>query len=380
MSALPPVAAWLLRAGGRAGARLGARALVAFAFHAAFLDLWSGVGFVGAVASPLGLALLAVAGLAFLAGAAGALAAARAGGAALRAAPRVATLAGAGLALVGLTASLVLRDARTVVVVEGDRLAPGTLAGAPALSFGRVTLLPHGPHVLSKTVEIAASAAGQRAAVGLFPPTTLAGWNLSVYKYGYAPSIAWTRPDGRGRREQVVALGTLPHDEDEASLVTWTPETNVMMGAGTFPPRLEELASVAPDVRVFLRLVSARVGGVERDLRDPEAYRWLADGRLEDPTFHVQVLLGRERIHEGAASAGGRVETPAGTLDIAADVPLFVELLATRDPWLPWGASGLGLLAVGLVARLGGWITRTVRAATARRREPAGATSSPATR
>jgi hypothetical protein len=147
-------------------------------------------------------------------------------------------------------------------------------------------------------------------------------------------------------------LGTLPHTEEESALVEWTPEANVMMGAGTFPPRLEDLVSPpGADAHLFLRLDAATIAGARRDLRDPDAYRWLVDGRLEDPEFFVQAFRGKEKVFEGKVRGGEGVGFPGGALELEREVLLWVDLLAVRDPLLPWAAAGLALLAAGLLLR-----------------------------
>ena len=191
----------------------------------------------------------------------------------------------------------------------------------------------------------ATSASGARVVIGLFPPVRVGGWLLSVYRFGYAPMIEWVGADGRRLGSGRILLGTVPHDDEEARLVTWTPAPNVMMGAGTFPPKLEELVRGGHEDRLFLRLAGER-----RDLRDPDAYRWLADGRLEQPLFFVQVLRGREKLYEGRIAGGSAARLEDGGLvAIAPDVAIFADLLATRDPWLPVAGAGLALLAAGLV-------------------------------
>jgi hypothetical protein len=350
-----PTAA-LAALGARATA-FGRGALVAFAFYTAALELGRGAGLIEAITSFPGLLLLAAGGLGLLAGAAGALASGPTASRVVAAAIR----GGAALAVLAVPASLLLRDTRQRVVVEGETIPPGELPGLSGVGFGAVRIAPRGPHLLSKTVQLEArQGGGAPVTVGTFPPARVGPWALSVFRFGYAPAIRWTAPDGRASGG-LVPLGTMPNDEEEASLVEWSPEPNVMMGAGTFPPKREDLVPVGAGCHVFLRIAEARVGGVVRDLRAPEAYRWLADGRLEDVAFDVLVLRGRERVFSGTVRAGARVETPIGTLELAPDVAIWVELLATRDPFLPWAVAGLALLALGLCVRLAGVVRCVVR-------------------
>jgi hypothetical protein len=328
-------------------ARAGATLLVGFAFYAAAMDLGLSRGLVGAVASPAGLLLLLASGVLLLAGAAGALAAGAPGRAA-----RALVRGGAGLALVALPLSLLLRDTRTPTLLEGEALEPRELPGAP-LRLDRVALRPAGPHVLSMTVD--AHARGEDGApvtIGLFPPTAAGPWRVTVIRFGYAPGVEWRGPDGQLLGAGRIALGTFAHAEEEAALVQWTPETNVMMGAGTFPPRMEELVSARErGEHLFLRLEEATVAGVRRDLREADAYRWLSGGRLEDPVFFVQVIRGGHTVYAGRVEGGGGVQFDGGTVRIDRDVALWVDLLAVRDPFLP--AVGVGLALLGLGASLG---------------------------
>jgi hypothetical protein len=325
------------------------RVLAAFAFYAAALDLGFARGFVMSVASPAGLVLLAAAGvlLGF-----GAYQAARAPG---PLAPRLARMlasGGAALALVAIPASLATRDTRQLQVGEGQELGPGP--GVPPLRFGNVALAPRGPHVLSKTVDVEVFPRGGRPLeVGLFPPHALGAWRATVTRFGYALGVHWAEAGGAPLAEGYVMLGTLPRREEDAALVTFTPTPNVMMGAGTFPPALEDLLSPEhADAHLFLRLDEATIAGERRDLRDPDAYRWLVDGRLEDPVVFAQVFRGEEKVFEGKVRAGDAVTFAGGSLALERDVLLWVDLLAVRDPFLAWAVAGLGLLAAGLLLRV----------------------------
>src|SRR6266542_3879770 len=320
--------------------------LVALAFYVAALDLAWGWGFIQSVASAPGLLLLAGAGALL---AASALRAARAPGSVAVRSTRTLLRAGTALTILALAASLLLRSGGGLSAGEGQAIPASE--DYPALQFGEVSLAPHGPHVLSKTVEVEVLAEGrgeEPVRIGLFPPTHLAGHRFTVLRFGYAPGFTLLKPDGARIADGRVKLGTLPQTQEAASLVAWTPETNVMMGAGTFPPRLEDLVTpTGSDLHVFLRIVEATLGGVRRDLADPEAYRWLLDGRPADVVFLVQVFRGRERVFDGRVRAGQEVTFAGGALALAPDVLLWVDVLATSNPALPAVAVGLVLLAAG---------------------------------
>ena len=327
--------------------------LVALAFYVAALDLAWGWGFIQSVSSAPALVLLAGAGALL---AASALRAARAPGSIAARSARTLLRAGTALTILALAASLLLRSGGGLSAGEGEEIPPR--GSYPALQIGEVTLAPHGPHVLSKTVEVEVfrEGDGEPVRIGLFPATDLAGHRLTVLRFGYAPGITLVGSDGAPIAEGRVKLGTLPQTQEAASLVAWTPETNVMMGAGTFPPRLEDLVTpTGSDLHVFLRIVEATLGGVRRDLADPEAYRWLLDGRPADVVFLVQVFRGRERVFDGRVRAGQEVTFAGGALALAPDVLLWVDVLATSNPALPAVAVGLVLLAAGslLAAGLG---------------------------
>jgi hypothetical protein len=328
-----------------------ARVLALFAFYAAALELGAGSGLVAAVASPVGLLLLAAAG-ALLAWRT-AREARRGGVPPARRAARLLVGGGGALALLALPASLVARDTRQLTVGEGQTVEAGRLPGLSETRFGAVSLAPRGPHVLSKTVAIeAAPLEGEPVSIGLFPPAAIGRWRATVFRYGYAAGVTWLGEGGAEVVQAYVMLGTLPHSEQDAALVVWTPEPNVMMGAGTFPPRLEELVSPpGADRHLFLRIDEATIAGARRDLRDPDAYRWLVDGRLVDPVFFAQVFRGREKVFEGKVRGGEAVRFPGGALELDREVLLWVDLLAVRDPFLAWAGAGLVALALGLLLR-----------------------------
>lgn len=324
------------------------RLLVAFAIYAGALDLGWSVGLIGAVASVTGLLLLGGAGLLL---AVRAVRAARTPGPVAPRLARALLAAGGALFLVGLPASFATRDTVGFAVAEGERFEPGRLRGAPALRFGEVRVAPRGPGILSKTISIdALPPSGEPVAIGLFPPAALAGWRLSVVRYGYTLGVTW-RGDRERPYQALVKLGTLAPGEEEAALVQWTPEPNVMMGAGTFPPKLEDLLPAGADRHLFLRLEEATIAGARRDLRDPDAYKWLVDGPLEEVVVFAQAFRGRQKVWEGRIPAGGAAELDGGAVAIAPRVGFWVDLLAVRDPLLPWAGAGLALLAAGAALR-----------------------------
>ncbi len=344
------------------------RLLAVFVFYVAAVQLGLGRSFIGAVASPAGLVLLA--GVVILL-AWSAVRAARASAPLSLRAARVLLRAGAALLVAALPASLVGRDAIGFPAGEGQEVPAD--GGLPPLRFGEVTLAAHGPHVLSKTVEIEALAGdgGETPVrIGLFPPVTVGARRISVFRFGYAPGLALVGERGATIAEGLVKLGTMAQTQETASLVQWTPETNLMMGAGTFPPRLEDLFSPpGSDLHVFLRFVEATLGGTRRDLTDPNAYRWLLDGRPEAAVLFVQVFRAREKVFEGRVRAGEAIRFPGGALAIAPEVLLWVDLLAIRDPFLPAVGIALALLAVG--AALRAWLAASQLARRIRRRRGA---------
>ncbi len=324
------------------------RLLAVFVLYAAALDLAAGRGFVAAVASPVGIGLLLGAGV---------LAAWRAWADGRRPGPwlprtaRALSWGGAALALLATPASFALRDTRGFAVGEGEEIGPGP--GFPRVRFGEVRLAPRGPHLLSKTVSVEAfPEGGEPLELGLFPPRAVGGWRASVVRFGYAVGIVWLGEGGRPIAEGFVKLGTLPRTEEDAALVEWTPEPNVMMGAGTFPPKLEDLVSPpGANAHLFLRLEEATIAGARRDLRDPDAHRWLVDGRLEAPVLYAEVFRGKEKVWEGRLRGGEAARFAGGALGLEREVLLWVDLLATRDPFLPWAGAGLLLLAAGAPLR-----------------------------
>ncbi len=324
------------------------RVFVAFAFYAAALDLGFSQGLVYAITSLPGMLLLALAAL--LLAVRGARVLASKAPIPLRAARTLAS-GGAALVVLAVPASLLMREVHEQPVGEGQSVPAE--AYVPALRFGRATIAPRGAHVLSKTVSIEAfPERGEPVTIGLFPPARVGDCRISVARYGYAPRIAWLGPNGAPIADGWIMLGTMAHSEEDASLVRWTPEPNVMMGAGTYPPKLEDLLSPAGGAaHLFLRLEDAVIAGVRRDLRDPEAYRWLADGRLEDAAFLVQAFRGRQRVFDGRVRAGEAVRFGGGVVEIGPEVRIWVDLVAARDPWLPWAGVGLVVLAAGVALR-----------------------------
>jgi hypothetical protein len=336
----------------------GGLALAAFALAAHFAADWS---LPRLVASAPGIALAATEALLLVAAAAAALLD--------RSAPPLSRAAlalvrtGLALLLAGVPASLVGRTERTFTVGEGEVLGPEVLPGAGALRFGEVSLAPRGEGpLLSKTVSIAAEReGGARFRVGLWPPAIVGPWRLTVLRFGYAPPISWTGEGGVALADGYAMLGTFPSTEEDARLVEWTPAPDLMMGVGFFPPPLEDLLTPPRSgAHLFVRAEEATLGGARRDLRDPEAYRWLLDGRLEAPVWFVEVFRGRERQWEGRLRAGEEARFPGGAVRIGPDTKLWVEIQAVRDAWLWALVAGAAAIGAGAALWVAGWVGRRV--------------------
>lgn len=318
-----------------------------FVLWAVAHELATGAGFVAAVVRPPGSLLLVAAGAAALAAGLGAPFAAR--GTAPGRLARALALCGFGLLLLAPPLSLVTRETQMLRVGEGQELPAGALPGLPPLRVGDLALAPTGPHVLSKTVEVPLlTADGEEVRVGLFPPARLAGWRLTVFQFGYAPAVQWFGGDGRPIAEGFIMLGTMPRTEEEARLVEWLPAPNVMMGVGTFPPKVEDLVT-PPGSRwhLHLRLQEATIAGARRKLADPEAYRYVMDGRPSDATLFVEAFEGSERRYSGMIAGGSGAEFPGGRIYVAPQLALWAEIQAVRDPFVE-------LFLIGGIALAGG--------------------------
>jgi len=347
-----PSAAAVLEAAFRWAVRL-ALSFVVYLFAMGFAAGW---GLPQVAASPAGAALaLGAAGL-LVGSAAGPLLATgplarRLGTALLR--------AGLAMALVAPAASLALRRDFARLAGEGQELGPEQVPGLPPMRFGEVRVAPRGTNpLLSKSVTIEAFLPDEAAPrlVGLYPPTFAGGWRFSILKYGYGPAVQWSAPGGRPLVGGYVPLGTLPRGEEEARLVAWSPEPNVMMGVGTFPPRTEELISPpGTGMHLFLRIDEADIGGVRRDLRGPDAWKFLLDGRIEHPVYFVQAFRGKDKVFEGRLRAGEPTEVGGGRLVLPDEVLMWVQLIAVWDPWIYLGLAGGAALAAGGALRLAAW-------------------------
>lgn len=330
---------------GAVPARWGSGALVLYAIVG---QVALGRGIPELAAHPLGVAL----GLGVVAlWCAAAIGAAAAPGPRWPRAGRALRRGGIALLLLGIPASVHWSTTERLLLAEGQQVEAGVLPGLPALEVGPIGVAPRtGGVLLSKEVTVPLRTAGGDAVeVGLWPPALLAGWRLTVLRFGYAPEITWRDASGAIIAEGVAFVGTFPRGP-AAALVQWTPPPNVMMGVGYYPPALEDLLSPPGTAHhLFLRLEEASIAGARRDLRDPDAQRWLADGRPVATVWRAQVLEGKETRWSGLLAAGGDARYPAGSLRLGPELTLWVELLAVRDPWLWVAVSGALALALGLV-------------------------------
>lgn len=268
------------------------------------------------------------------------------------------TRGGLALLLAGAPLSLVARTERVFEAAEGDAGPPEAVPTLPVRRFGAVRVAPRGDNpVLSKSISVAVELAdGSTSTVGLWPPTRLGAWRLSVLRYGFAPGVDWRDQAGDPVAQGHFLLGTLPRTAAETALVTWTPEPNVMLGVGLYPPRVEDLVrGNRPGRHLFLRLQSAVLAGTRRAVADPSAHRWLADGRAESPEWFAQVLENGAAVWSGTLRPGERVSFPGGSLLLVPELRLWVELQAVRDPFGYAAALGALAAAAGLLLRLAAW-------------------------
>ncbi len=266
--------------------------------------------------------------------------------AALRGA-RLLLRAGLALALLGVPASIATRRVRLLQVGEHQDLDAAAAADMGPLRFGRITVAPRSDRwLLSKTVSIEVERPGEPPLeVGLWPAATVNGWRLTVLRYGFAPEIDWRDGEERPLAEGLAMIGTFPSTEEDARLVRWAPEPRLMLGVGFFPPKLEDLLT-PPGSRhhLFLRLEEAVLSGERRDLRDPEAHRWLADGRAADLVWTAEVFRGTQRLHAARLRAGESVRFDGGRIRVG-ETALWVEIQAARDPFwrVAWSGAALAL-------------------------------------
>jgi hypothetical protein len=341
--------------------RWSGRLVGAFVLWALAMELATYAGFISAVASPVGLLLLVLAGLGALAAAAAAPfeAGSRTGRLA-----RGLALAGAGLLLLSPPLSLTLRETRMLKVGEGQELPAGALPGLPALRVGEFRLAPTGPlFPLSKVVDVPLEMAdGETVTVPLFPPARLGGWRLTVFQFGYAPALEWLDGDGREVAAGYMMLGTFPRTEEEARLVEWLPAPNVMMGVGTFPPKVEDLITPpGSGLHLHVRLLEATIAGARRALASPEGYKYVMDGRPSDPTLYLQVFQGAERRFEGPVRGGQSVPYDGGRISVAPEIVLWAHLQAVRDPFVELFLAGGALLLAGSAAGIAVLVTTFAR-------------------
>lgn len=334
-------------------AKLAAIVLPAYAL---VLRAITGANLPSALFSPAGLFISGAAGILMTASAVSFLAGAGGSGGAPLPARLARALLWMGLALcfAGLPRSFAKRAVYAFAVGEGQTIPAGYREGLPELRFGPISIAPAGDNIfLSKRVNIEMSymtimGAVKTLRVGLFPPARAGSWRLSINKFGYAPFLEWKGPDGATIRKSWIMLGTFQHTQEEASLVRWTPAPNLMLGVGYYPPKIEDLIRLPGEpYYLFVRIEEAAINGRRRDMRSPNAYRFMADGRLENPEYLVKVFRGAEKIYDGRVKPGENVVFPGGSVTLSKEVLLWVEIQAVLDRWLSCVEAGAAMIAGG---------------------------------
>jgi cytochrome c biogenesis protein ResB len=148
-------------------------------------------------------------------------------------------------------------------------------------------------------------------------PVDLAGFQLTVHAYGFAPDLVATDRSGRVVADGRAALRVLPPGTEDALLL---PDGGVLK------------LRLYPDHVVEQGADASRTSQPQNPVL---AFRWYEAGAL--------VAEGRVRRGEAAAVNGYRVAFD--------DLALWADFLVGRDPGLPWFAAGALLGILGLVAR-----------------------------
>lgn len=238
--------------------------------------------------------------------------------------------------LVGVAGSSTGRFNGEFVVAEGVPFvfAPGTmlnafppeglaplygtrvLVGQVAAAFGPTGTLTDVSAVLEVQPPLAEP---WRQMVSVNVPVDIGGYLLTLHRYGFAPELVATGPDGRERTSGLAVVRVLPPGtEDSVSL------------GGPEELRL----AFFPDFRTADgRPRSASL----QPLRPVVAFRWLEHGR---------------EVARGLVERG--TETTVNGYRVAfRSLSYWADFVVGKDPGFPWVAAGASLIILGLAVRLG---------------------------
>lgn len=262
---------------------------------------------------------------------------------------------GIAMLLLGVPRSISEKERKVFRVAEFQGRDPNFLKGLSEIDFGRVTLASKGDNVLlSKKVDVEARVSmleGYKLFhIKLFPVTRIGQWRLTVNQYGYAPFLEWMGPDGKPVVNSWIMLGSFPRQYGDSKLVDWIPPINLMLGVGYYPPARDDIFSIPGNPhRVYIRMEEATIKGVRRNLTDPEAHRFLSDGKPENPRYLIEIFKGNKRVLKKHLNAGEVARFPGGELRLSNNVLLWAEIQADRNPWIMAVGVGLYTLTAGLL-------------------------------
>lgn len=235
-------------------------------------------------------------------------------------------LVGAGLLFLGLTVSLLTRQAQVLTLKE---------KAAASLDDKTVKLeavkTVNQPNFFFSRDQIATVKVGkERFQFGVFPLRRgFTFWHTT--QFGFAPELTVSNVQGYVEYDANLYFGLNPLDPKLNKLIPRRPPPRLMLGVGTYPPELEDVFTIPGTKQVyFLRLEQGRFQGKNYNLMSPDYYLWLTNGRLKKPVYRLMVWENNKLIFNRLVKPQQPVQVKDRTVSIG-KLAYWVEISKVKD-------------------------------------------------
>jgi hypothetical protein len=251
-------------------------------------------------------------------------------------------LAGAGLLFLGLTVSLLSRQAQVLTLKEKT----ATVLDNQAVQLEAVKTVNQPNFFFSRDQLAAVKVGNERFQFGVFPLRKgLTFWHTT--QFGFAPELTISNKQGYVEFADSLYFGLNPIDPKLNKLIPRRPPPRLMLGVGTYPPELEGVFTLPGSNQVyFLRLEQAQFQGKNYNLMSPNYYLWLTNGRLKKPVYRLMVWENNKLIFSRLVKPNQQVQVKDKTINIG-KLAYWVEISKVKD-------YGLLLILAAFVAVFSG--------------------------
>lgn len=255
-------------------------------------------------------------------------------------------LGGAGLLFLGLTVSLLTRQAQVLILKE-KTAAP---LDNQTVKVEAVKTVNQPNFFFSRDQLAAVKVDKAKLQFGVFSLRQgLTFWHTT--QFGFAPQLTVSNKQGYIEFADNLYFGLNPIDPKLNKLIPRRPPPRLMLGVGTYPPELEGVFTVPGRQVYFLRLEQGQFQGKSYNLMSPNYYLWLTNGRLKKPVYRLMAWENNKLIFNRLVKPEQPVQVKDRTITIG-KLAYWVEISKVKDFGLLLILTAFAVIFSGLVGAL----------------------------